>query len=221
MSQTRSHAFDQTVSNANLWVNDVARALDTEDHRFAYRALRAWLHALRDRLTVESSAKLSAQLPEVLRGVFYEGWEPTRVPSKFGPDGYVVRFSHGAAIPPAQVPVTAAAVTGALSDHLSPGMLSQTLAQLPVGLRELILGNQQSTSRPKASVPEQATPGRVDSLEALAKKVEELETAVADLSEAVGVLSRGLEERPGEEPDDQRAARAARLAHEILIATER
>jgi len=216
MPQTRSNAFDQTVSNANLWVNDVARSLGTEDHRFAYRALRAWLHALRDRLTVEASAKFTAQLPEVLRGVFYEGWEPTRVPSKFGPDGYVVRFSHEAAVPAEQVPATAAAVSQALSDHLSPGLLAQTLAQLPAALRELVLG----AAHHPVEVPEQKT-ARRSPTEVLEQRLQDLETMVADLSEAVNVLSRGLEQRPGQEPDEQRAARAARLAHEILIATER
>jgi uncharacterized protein (DUF2267 family) len=217
MPQTRSNAFDQTVSNANLWVNDVARSLGTEDHRFAYRALRAWLHALRDRLTVEASAKFTAQLPEVLRGVFYEGWEPTRVPSKFGPDGYVVRFSHEAAVPADQVPATAGAVSRALADHLSPGLLAQTLAQLPAPLRDLVLG----AGHQPAEVPAQKTVQRGATVESLEQRVQDLETTVADLSEAVNVLSRGLEQRPGQEPDEQRAARAARLAHEILIATER
>lgn len=213
-------AFDQPVSTANFWVNDVARSMGTEDHRLAYRSLRAWLHALRDRLTVESSAKFSAQLPEVLRGVFYEGWEPTRVPSKFGPDGYVIRFSHEAAVPGEEVATTVAAVTRALSDHLSPGLLSQTLAQLPASLRDLLVGASPHSNAPQQSaVPRQATSSRGS--EDLARRVQELETKVADLSEAVSVLSRGLEERPGQERDEQRAARAARLAHEILIATER
>ena len=39
---------------AHTWVCDVAREFDTEDREFAYRVLRAWLHTLRDRHTVEA-----------------------------------------------------------------------------------------------------------------------------------------------------------------------
>ena len=50
-----------------------AAALGTDDRQDAYRAVRGVLHTLRDRLPVEESAQLAAQLPTLLRGVFYEG----------------------------------------------------------------------------------------------------------------------------------------------------
>jgi len=42
------------------------------DERRAYNALRAVLHALRDRLTTEEIAQFGAQLPTFVRGVYYE-----------------------------------------------------------------------------------------------------------------------------------------------------
>jgi uncharacterized protein (DUF2267 family) len=46
----------------------------------SYSALRAVLHALRDRLTVAETAHLSAQLPMLIRGIYFKGWDPTKVP---------------------------------------------------------------------------------------------------------------------------------------------
>ena len=44
--------------------------------------LRLSLHALRDRMPVTEAAQLSAQLPILLRGVFFEGWRPSATPTK-------------------------------------------------------------------------------------------------------------------------------------------
>lgn len=57
----------------------------------SYRALRAVLHTLRDRLTVQESAELAAQLPTLVRGVFYEGWRPEAVPVKLSKDEFLQR----------------------------------------------------------------------------------------------------------------------------------
>ena len=53
-----------------------------EDRHRAFLALRATLHALRDRLSVEDVAHFAAQLPMLVRGFFYEGWEPAHKPEK-------------------------------------------------------------------------------------------------------------------------------------------
>lgn len=66
--------FDHTVQEANIWLKAVAEQLHFEERRHAYSALRATLHALRDRLTPESAVHFGAQLPMVVRGLYYEGW---------------------------------------------------------------------------------------------------------------------------------------------------
>ena len=79
---TGLNTFDKTVQESNLWLKDVMERLDTRDRHHAYSTLRAVLHALRDRIGPESAAHLGAQLPMLLRGLFYEGWDPTGKPSK-------------------------------------------------------------------------------------------------------------------------------------------
>lgn len=64
------------LAKSEIWINDTCEALDIEDEERACLALRAGLHALRDRLTVEEAAHLAAQLPIAIRGLFFEGWHP-------------------------------------------------------------------------------------------------------------------------------------------------
>jgi uncharacterized protein (DUF2267 family) len=66
--------FDTTVQETNLWFKAIMEALRTDDRHLAYLALRATLHALRDRLGPEHAVHLAAQLPMLVRGLYYEGW---------------------------------------------------------------------------------------------------------------------------------------------------
>ncbi len=62
MSRLGLALFDTTVQTTNEWLQDVEAAVGA-DRQVAYRALRAVLHALRDRLPVEEAAEPGDQLP--------------------------------------------------------------------------------------------------------------------------------------------------------------
>lgn len=76
MSVNGLEVFDTTIQKTNGWLNDLMAELRIQDRHAAYQALRAVLHALRDRLTVEEAADLAAGMPLLVRGIFYEGWRP-------------------------------------------------------------------------------------------------------------------------------------------------
>jgi len=91
MSFTGVKNLDHSIATTHAWLAEIAAEFGTGDRQFAYRVTRAWLHALTDRLPVPVAANLAAQLPEVLRGVFYgtpgsamptcrgrPGWSPGR-----------------------------------------------------------------------------------------------------------------------------------------------
>ena len=82
MSATGLDTFDRTLHETNHWLKIVMKELRTDSRRQAYVALRASLHALRDRIGPENSVHFAAQLPILLRGVFYEGWQPSETPTR-------------------------------------------------------------------------------------------------------------------------------------------
>lgn len=68
--------FAHTVAETEDWLHDVRRAAGFEHERQAYAALRAVLHTLRDQLPVADTARLGAQLPTLLRGLYFDAWHP-------------------------------------------------------------------------------------------------------------------------------------------------
>lgn len=62
MSVTGLDAFDTTVQESNHWLKIMMGELDIADRRIAFNALRAALHALRDRIGLENAVHLGAQL---------------------------------------------------------------------------------------------------------------------------------------------------------------
>ncbi len=224
----RPHALARAENTTHAWLHTVAQELGSDDPEFTFRAVRTWLHCVRDRLTVESAAHLAAQLPELLRGVFYDGWSPARVPTKADAEETAERFAHEAMIPPGEVHQVAAAVTTAMREQFSPGQLDTTFASLPVRLRALFEPDpdQRAGGDGKAAgqgehggdrVPSQRN--RADT--AVNDRLADLERHLQALTEAVRALAVGMEEVPVDEPSSHRAARAARRAHQLLLAAGR
>ena len=132
--------IDRSVEQAHVWINDVADEFGTEDHQLAYRILRAFLHAVRDRITVEESAQLSAQLPLLVRGIYYEGWRPSTTPLRYHDRETFLRKIADEALlagsTEASYAVTAAAAV--LRRHVSEGEVADVLAILPAEIRQLL-----------------------------------------------------------------------------------
>lgn len=203
--RNQADPFLHAEHTVGRWLDAVAQRLETDDRRYAHRVLRAWLHVVRDRLTVPAAAHLGAQLPVLLRGIYYDGWTPGDMPARYDIDDFVHRYAHEAGIAPDGVPAAAGAVTAALRDLFSPGQLDHALAQLPGSLRGYLT---EPGARSVLGEPER--PGTQT-------RIARLEQAVDLLTRAVTELARGLEPTPLDEPEEQRGAKAARTVHQLLL----
>jgi uncharacterized protein (DUF2267 family) len=136
---TGLEVFDTTVHKTNSWLKEVMQEIHRDDRRKAYLAMRATLHALRDRLTVEEVAQLGAQLPMLIRGFYYEGWDPTRKPLKIRDKeeflGLVAEeFRADDTLNPELI---ARAIFKVLADRVTAGEIEDVKHVMPAEIREL------------------------------------------------------------------------------------
>jgi uncharacterized protein (DUF2267 family) len=139
MSTTGLDVFDTTIHKTNRWLNELMVVADWQDRHQAYLALRATLHALRDRLTIEETAQLGAQLPMLIRGFYYEGWDPTGKPLKERHRAQFLahverQFRGDDRINPEQV---VRAVFTLLARRVTEGEIADVKQVLPAEIREL------------------------------------------------------------------------------------
>jgi uncharacterized protein (DUF2267 family) len=82
MAETGISGLDATIQKTNEWINEVKDEIGCMDRNDAYLALRSTLHALRDRLIPEEAIDLGAQLPMLIRGMYFEGYTTSGKPIK-------------------------------------------------------------------------------------------------------------------------------------------
>ena len=81
MSTQHLEILETTVQRTHQWIGSLAEAAHLDNHT-AYQALRAVLQTLRDRLPAPEAAHFAAQLPLLIRGIFYEGYRPSQLPEE-------------------------------------------------------------------------------------------------------------------------------------------
>jgi len=139
MSAVGLEGIDQAVQQAHVWINDLDKRLGWDNKPRAYRLLKAVLHALRDHLQVNEAVQLGAQLPTLIRGVYYEQWRPAATPVKERHvEEFIVRVDRAFTQDP--MADTSEAVTQVfemLSERVSAGEIADVRQSLPAALRAL------------------------------------------------------------------------------------
>ncbi len=145
--------FDATVQETNLWLKDLMERLGTEDRHHAYSVLRAALHALRDRIGPVNATHLGAQLPMLLRGLYYEGWHMSGTPTKERHEAeFLARV--GELLPDAdgeEIKKNVRAVFDLLSGRIDRGEAVKLIKMFPMEMRDLWPPVLQEAARAKQS----------------------------------------------------------------------
>lgn len=132
--------LETTLQKTHEWLRDIKTGLGFDNDHAAYAALRAVLHALRGLIDTDQTAHLGAQLPMLIRGLFYEGWDPSPAWRERRHEqaflAAIGRELHGHAELQDSERV-ARIVLGVISKHLTAGEIRKIQGGLPGELRAL------------------------------------------------------------------------------------
>lgn len=135
MSATGLDVFDKTLQTTNIWLDEIATFLGP-DRQLAWKVLSVVLHKLRDRLPVGLSAHLSAELPLLVRGVYYDQFEPAKQPSDWNLEAFLEEVSGWLSdVRPVDPRAATRAVFAVLSRHVPRGQIEKVKGALPADLR--------------------------------------------------------------------------------------
>ncbi|MGD9740140.1 MAG: DUF2267 domain-containing protein [Bauldia sp.] len=135
MSATGLDVFDKTLQTTNIWLNEIMEEIGP-DRQLAWKVLAIVIRRLRDRIPVELAAHLSAELPLLVRGTYYDQYEPSAQPS----DEDLERFLEGVArwlsdVRPVNPDAAVRAVMTTLSRHVPRGQIAKVQDALPKDIR--------------------------------------------------------------------------------------
>ena len=139
MATAEISAFQSTLQTTADWLQELNEELGRDDPQQAYRMLRAVLMALRDRMTVEEATDLGSQLPMLIRGFYYEGWNPSKTPTAERDRQSFLNRVAGNLMPnvdgdPEQV---VRAVFKVIQNHVTAGEIQDVKSNLPSDVQTL------------------------------------------------------------------------------------
>jgi uncharacterized protein (DUF2267 family) len=139
MSTVGLESIDHTVQLTHVWINELDELLGWRNKRRSYRLLRTVLQTVRDWLPTNEAADFAAQLPTLLRGVYYEHWRPATTPvQQRDRAAFVARIDHAfVGDPIIYSPEAISLVFELLSRKLGAGEIEDVRHAFPADLRAL------------------------------------------------------------------------------------
>ncbi|MFP4105524.1 MAG: DUF2267 domain-containing protein [Phycisphaerae bacterium] len=137
--QNVAELFQSTLQKTQDWLNEFIEQTGQQDEQKAWQMMRGSMHVLRDRLTVQQAAHLGAQLPMLVRGMYYEGYRPSDQPTKISSrDELIQAVAEALSDHPEVNPKQALEGTvQVLNSRISPGELEDIRKVFPQELQGL------------------------------------------------------------------------------------
>jgi uncharacterized protein (DUF2267 family) len=158
MSATGLDVFDKTLQTTNIWLEEINSKIGP-DRQVAWRVLGAVLRSLRDRLPIGLAAHLGAQLPLLVRGLYYDQWHPRQRPLKLrSAKQFLDQVAAGLDdIRPVDTAEATRAVLQVLNHYLDPGQVSNVRASLSKPVRRLWPNGELQSEAQEANRPLERT----------------------------------------------------------------
>jgi uncharacterized protein (DUF2267 family) len=136
MAATGLNVFDRTLQTTNIWLNEIQEEIGPDEQR-AWHVLGAVLRALRDRLQPDLAAHLGAQLPLLVRGLYYDQFRPSQPPDRSrSVEEFLERIGEGlAGVRPVDRREAMLAVFRVLGRHVTHEQIRKVQDALPQDLR--------------------------------------------------------------------------------------
>jgi uncharacterized protein (DUF2267 family) len=138
VSATGLDVFDRTLQATNVWLNQIMESVGPDRH-VAWHVLGSVLRTLRDRLPLGLAAHLGAQLPLLVRGLYYDQWRPSDEPQKWRSlEEFLALVSVDLRdLRPVTPTDGARAVFSVLNHFIDPGQIEKVREALPEDVRRI------------------------------------------------------------------------------------
>jgi uncharacterized protein (DUF2267 family) len=138
MAATGLDVFDKTPQTTHVWLDGVMEVVGP-DRQIAWHTLGAVLRTLRDRLPIGLAAHVGSQLPMLIRGLYYDQWEPEKEPQKTRDiEEFLEHVGEKLEnIRPVHVEDATRAVFHVISRHIDHGQTEKVREALPEEIRRL------------------------------------------------------------------------------------
>ena len=135
--------LEKNIHQTMTWIYAIEEECNWEEdnQKAAFAALRAVLHELRDLLPLENAIHLSAQLPLIIRGIFFENWSTRAEKFKIRKKEDLLVAVADELFPYPDIDPEAAVkgVITVLQDKISDGEWNKIMSVLPRDLRVLFV----------------------------------------------------------------------------------
>lgn len=138
MTNAPHAGFERAVHEADRLLRMISDELGHPDRGIAYHALRGTLKAVRDRLPPDEACDFAAQLPLLVRGLYFDGYHPHGKPETLDRDAFLGRVQRELdAARPVNTEKATRAALAILAQRVSAGEWEQVRQAMPKDVRSL------------------------------------------------------------------------------------